>query len=66
MKLLAGLVATWLILGWTSLGLAGPRMVIQPQRLDVGELVAGETIKGVFEVTNPGDAELVIEKVAPG
>jgi|GEM_PF-1602141 len=66
MKLLAGLVTTWLLLGWASLGLAGPRMAIQPQSLDLGELVAGETIRGVFEVTNPGDAELVIEKVAPG
>jgi hypothetical protein len=49
-----------------GLALAGPKLVIKDTRLVLGKFHEGQLAKGVFEVLNEGDADLVIKKILPG
>jgi hypothetical protein len=52
----------------TAPALAGPKMVIDKQEVDVGVYIEGKvkTVEAVFKITNTGDAVLHIKKVKPG
>ncbi len=46
---------------------AAPRIEIASTDVVIKEpVLAGETIQGVFEFTNSGDQDLLIERVSPG
>jgi hypothetical protein len=46
--------------------LAEPRLDLSVTEIDGGQVRQGELLKGVFEIGNSGDADLIIEKVQPG
>lgn len=45
---------------------AGPTMKLDHRVLDLGQLPQTDSVEGVFQVRNLGDAPLIIQKVAPG
>ena len=55
-----------LLLAACSLAAAGPRAVVEQTGVDLGEVVRGETVEAVFEISNAGDETLRILKVKPG
>ncbi|MBW1713931.1 MAG: hypothetical protein JRJ59_12375 [Deltaproteobacteria bacterium] len=66
MRLIALILASGLLWAWPGLAAAGPKMVLDKTTLDAGQAYEGQTIQGVFEVLNQGDADLIIQRVAPG
>ena len=44
----------------------GPKMVLEEQRFDFGEVKEGEVFSHTFRVVNQGDQTLEIRKVKPG
>ena len=55
------MTAAWAMPAW-----AGPKLVMASLNLNLGKVREGQLAKGVFEVANQGDAELIIKKVSPG
>lgn len=45
---------------------AGPRLVVEQPEIDIGEVIRGETGRGIFELKNAGDAPLRVTNVQPG
>ena len=45
---------------------AAPKLVIESYTHDFGEVKAGEPLRYAFKVKNEGNADLVINNVAPG
>lgn len=46
--------------------MAGPQLFLPATEVEVGQVYQGQLARAVFEVQNPGDAELVIKSVKPG
>lgn len=44
----------------------GPRLVLEKQEFDFGEVKEGTEISHEFKVLNRGDSALVIKRVSPG
>jgi hypothetical protein len=44
----------------------GPRMILEEERFDSGEVKEGEVISHSFKVLNQGDQPLEIKNVKPG
>ena len=64
--LLAALTAAVMTAAWAMPAWAGPKLVMASLNLNLGKVREGQLAKGVFEVANQGDAELIIKKVSPG
>jgi len=45
---------------------AAPRLVIESYTHDFGEVKSGEPLRYAFKIKNEGNADLVINNVAPG
>jgi hypothetical protein len=43
----------------------GPIITLKEEQYQFGEVLQGTTAEHEFEITNTGDAELVIERIAP-
>jgi len=46
--------------------MAGPQLFLPATEVEAGRVYQGQLARAVFEVQNPGDAELVIKSVKPG
>jgi len=66
MRNLRYLVIIWLVFAWPVLAQAGPKMHLPETEIDVGRVFQGEPMRGVFEVVNQGDEDLLIRRVEPG
>lgn len=65
MTRLVGLVLALAALGGPSASAAdGPRLVIEPESFDFGEALPQRTLAKEFRLSNQGDEDLRIEKVA--
>ena len=67
MKVIRILITLLLFIMTPLAALAAPKLVMTDQEVRIARpAIEGETVRGVFQVSNEGDRDLIIKVIEPG